>query len=231
MTPGSDKLDRILDGAGAPDPVPPALQERIAAAILPGLRPVRPIPSAGAMVLGLELLVGAVGIAAAFLFGMYGIAKMSGAQSAAILAAIAFFGAVAANQTVASMIPGTRQIVRPGALIFQICLVLIGIFALSFTGYATDDFVRQGVPCLRAGLLVAVPAGAGAWLILHRGYAVDPVSAGLAAGTLAGMAGVLMLELHCPILRAVHVMVWHVAVVPLSALAGALLAKCFTSRG
>jgi len=41
-------------------------------------------------------------------------------------------------------------------------------------------------------------------------------AAGLAAGTVAGLAGLGMLELHCPNLKAVHVLVWHVAVVAVS---------------
>jgi hypothetical protein len=43
------------------------------------------------------------------------------------------------------------------------------------------------------------------------------------AGTLAGLAGVTMLELHCPNFEALHVMLWHTAVVPASGAAGALL--------
>ena len=47
-------------------------------------------------------------------------------------------------------------------------------------------------------------------------------SAGLAAGTLAGLAGVIALELHCPNFRAMHVMVWHTIVILVSASLGGL---------
>jgi len=90
--------------------------------------------------------------------------------------------------------------------------------------------VSQGVACLTAGLLHAIPAAIASWLLLRRGFAVNPTSAGMVAGTLAGLAGVTMLELHCANLRAIHVMAWHVAVVPVSAVAGALLAHALTSR-
>jgi hypothetical protein len=43
------------------------------------------------------------------------------------------------------------------------------------------------------------------------------------AGTLAGLAGVTVLELHCANLQVPHVMLWHTAVMPVSAAAGALL--------
>ena len=39
----------------------------------------------------------------------------------------------------------------------------------------------------------------------------------LRPATLSGLTGLGMLELHCPNLKAIHVMVWHVAVVVVSA--------------
>jgi hypothetical protein len=59
--------------------------------------------------------------------------------------------------------------------------------------------------------------------MLRHGFAVNAASAGLVAGTLGGLAGVGMLELHCPNLQAAHILVWHTAVVPVSAALGALL--------
>jgi len=53
---------------------------------------------------------------------------------------------------------------------------------------------------------------------------VNSVSAGLVAGTLAGLAGVGVLELHCANFEAAHLLVWHTAVVPVSGAAGAVLA-------
>jgi hypothetical protein len=56
--------------------------------------------------------------------------------------------------------------------------------------------------------------------ILRRGFVLDWSKAGIVAGTLAGLTGLGMLELHCPNLKAIHVMVWHVAVVIVSGAAG-----------
>lgn len=44
--------------------------------------------------------------------------------------------------------------------------------------------------------------------------------AGTAAGALAGLTGLAMLELHCQNLKAIHVIVWHVAVVVTSGALG-----------
>ena len=51
-----------------------------------------------------------------------------------------------------------------------------------------------------------------------------PVAAVLVMGTLAGLAGVTTIELHCANFQALHVMLWHTAVILLSAVTGALLA-------
>jgi hypothetical protein len=58
--------------------------------------------------------------------------------------------------------------------------------------------------------------------VLRRGWAVNPVAAGLVAGVLAGLAGATLLELHCTNFEALHVIVWHTLVVPVSAGAGAI---------
>jgi len=49
--------------------------------------------------------------------------------------------------------------------------------------------------------------------------------AGLAAGTLSGLTGLAMLELHCSNLKAIHVMFWHVAVVVASGLLGLVIGR------
>ena len=54
---------------------------------------------------------------------------------------------------------------------------------------------------------------------------MNRTAAGLAAGTLAGLAGLTMLEFHCANFNAMHVMVWHTAVVPVSGLVGAIVAR------
>jgi hypothetical protein len=60
-------------------------------------------------------------------------------------------------------------------------------------------------------------------LLLRRGFALNSVSAGLAAGMLGGLTGVGVLELHCPNFQAAHVLLWHTAVAPLSGAVGAMV--------
>jgi len=60
---------------------------------------------------------------------------------------------------------------------------------------------------------------------------VNSVSAGLMAGTLAGLAGVGLLELHCPNFQATHILVWHTMVVPVSGALGGLVGLAQRFRG
>ena len=84
------------------------------------------------------------------------------------------------------MIPGSLRRFSPGVLLGSGSLGLFCLFALLFHDYTTYHFVSVGIVCLLTGLLYAIPAGLLSWLLLRRGFALNFVSAGLAAGTLGG---------------------------------------------
>jgi hypothetical protein len=162
-------------------------------------------------------------VAAASALGLYGIQKLSVAESWSIFTALVIFTWLAARACVGEMTPGGSSVMRnPAVLLVVVILAWLALDAICFRDYQMDFFVRQGIPCFRAGIVVAIPAGIASWLVLRRGFAVNRNAAGLAAGTLAGLAGLTMLEIHCPNFHAMHIMVWHTAVVPVSALVGAL---------
>jgi hypothetical protein len=210
--------------------VDPELLSRISSSMARSMRPVRPIAPVWMLASLLLLISATISIACAGSIGMYGIRKLSGAELGAIFPALAIFTWLAALLSISQMTPGGFhwRMTNAGTLLLGIVAGWVALDAALFHDYALGAFVPQGVRCLRAGLVVAIPAGVASWIVLRRGFAVNPSSAGLAAGTLAGLAGLTMLELHCPILLAPHVMVWHTSVVPLSALAGALLARIAT---
>lgn len=220
------EIDEILkQAAQAPHDVDPALLDRIAGSIGPSLAPVRPLPPAWVLACGLVLISVAVALAGAARLGLYGIQKLSVLEYALIFPVLGILICLAATAFVGEMIPGSRRRVAPGFLLGAGSLALLAVFAVLFRDYHTERFVSQGVACLTAGLLHAVPAALAGWLLLRRGFAVNSVAAAVAAGTLAGLAGVTMLELHCANFEAPHVMLWHTAVIPVCAAAGALLAR------
>jgi hypothetical protein len=131
---------------------------------------------------------------------------------------------------VSEMIPGSRHLFSAGKLLQASIAALLSVFILLFRDYHTDHFISVGLTCLFTGFAHAIPTALVSWLVLRRGFAVNRIAAGLAAGTLGGIAGVAMLELHCPNFQAPHVLLWHTAVVPLSAAAGAFLAWVLSLR-
>ena len=197
--------------------------ERIGNSIKPSLRPVRPLPPVWLMAVGLVLVCAAVSLAGAAPSGFFGVAKMNLLERSLVFPALGLLACLAAISFVHHMIPASRLRVSPGALLALSSVALLAVFAPLFRDYYTDHFFSAGIACLLTGLLHAIPAGLLSWLMLRRGFAVEPASAGLVAGMLGGLAGVGMLELHCPNFQAAHILVWHTAVVPVSAGLGALL--------
>lgn len=225
------EMDEILElAAQARHDVEPALLQRVAGSIKSSMRPVRPLPPTWVLASELILICAAVALAGAARAGFYGIEKMSVLERSLIFPVLGILGWVVAAEFVSEMIPGSRRRIAPGALLGIGSLALLGLFAVLFRDYRTNDFVSAGIVCLMTGLLHAGPTGLVSWWLLRRGFAVNSVAAGLGGGTLAGLAGVTMLELHCANFQALHVLLWHTAVVPGSGAAGASLAWALRFR-
>jgi len=218
------EIDDVLkETARGEDVLKAETLQRVSDSIKASLRPVRPLPPTWMLAGSLILVCAAVALAGAAHAGFFGIEKMDLLERATIFSTLIVFAWVVGVGLVHEMVPGSRRRIAPGALLAIVSGILLGVFALLFRDYQTSDFFSAGIVCLLTGLLFAVPTALLAWLVLRRGFAVKPVSAGLVAGTLAGLAGLAMLELHCQNFQAAHVLVWHIAVVPLSAAAGALV--------
>ena len=226
-----EEIDDVLKKAApAPQDLDPLVLKGIGDSIKPSLRPVRPLQPVWLMVVGLVLVCTAVSLAGAARIGFFGVAKMNPLERSLVFPALGLLACLAAVSFVHQMIPASRLRFSPGTLLALSSVALLAVFAELFRDYHTDHFFSAGIACLLIGLLHAIPAGLLSWLMLRRGFAVNPASAGLVAGTLGGLAGVGMLELHCPNLQAAHILVWHTAVVPVSAALGALLATRIRSQ-
>jgi len=217
-----EEIDNLLNNAArTPLPPEPELLQRISASIQASIRPVRPMPPVWAIAAGLTLICAAVSLAGAARVGFAGFDKMNLVERFLIFPALIALAWTLAGRFVREMIPASRRLIASGALLALSCAALLALFAALFHDYHVDHFVSIGIACLITGFLHAVPAGLLCWLLLRRGFAVNAVTAGLIAGTLAGLAGLGVLELQCPNFQAAHILVWHTAVVPLSGAAGA----------
>lgn len=224
-------IDDILrQAAGAGPGVDPALLDRIKGSIGSAMQPVRPLPPPWILTGYLILICAAVAGGGALLLGPKGVLKMNAVEIGLIFPALAILVWLAARLCVAEVIPGSPRPLAPWVLAVSGCVALAAVFALLFHDYGTERFVPQGMTCLVAVLAHALPASLATWLVLSRGFAVNSLAAGLAKGFLAGLAGVGMLELHCPNFEAPHILVWHIAVLPVSAAAGMLAARFIPLR-
>jgi hypothetical protein len=225
------EIDAALDqAAGVPPPLRAELLTRIADSIEPTLQPIRPLPPKWVLATGLALIGAVVAVIGAARAGFQGFEALGLAARVAIFGTLLILGCTAAAAVVDEWIPGSRRRLSAGGLLAMVCIALVAVFALLFHDYASARFVSAGLKCLGTGLLLAVPAALlGVWW-LRRGWPVNAVSAGLVAGVLAGLTGVTMLELHCENFQALHILVWHTLVVPVSGAIGALLGWALRDR-
>ena len=218
------KIDELFESAARPpQDLDPALLARLRNSMGPTIRPVRPLPPTWASASGLFVIGALVAIAGAAWRGFYGFADLGTAARVLIFLAIGFLLVLLSAAFTQEMIPASRHWLSAKVLLALACAMPLAIFALLFRDYHTEHFFSAGLVCLGTGLLWALPVGLLGSLLLRRGFAVNLVAAGAMGGTLAGLAGIAMLELHCNNFQALHILVWHTAVIPASAAAGGAL--------
>jgi hypothetical protein len=219
MTP--EEIDRML-GESADRPLPQAASAAVRAArsaILGDLRPVRPLPAPWVLTLLFAGVFALLAVASGSMLGAHGFQALDDLQRAAIYPTVAALALVAAVACSRQMRPAGGP--RLGGVALLLALACFpAVAAAIFRGYSVIDFVPEGVPCLRAGLLVALPTAILATWLLRRGFVLDWSEAGLAGGVLSGLTGLAMLEVHCPNLKAIHILAWHLGVVVVSAALG-----------
>ena len=57
---------------------------------------------------------------------------------------------------------------------------------------------------------------------MRRGYLTEPIRGAVAGGAFAGLVGLAVLSLHCPVSNAPHVLAWHLPVVLVGVAGGAI---------
>jgi hypothetical protein len=210
---------------------PPADQtKRISAAMLGNLKPVRPLAPARIFVFGFALAFLAAIAVGSLLSGTSGWRVLSTFQRAAILGPLAACAGMLAWSLVRLMVPGSKHVIRPILPPIGALLLLVIVIATVFHPRPQSGFVSTGLRCLRTGSAWAVPAAALFWLLLRRGAILSPGLTGATAGGLAGLAGLMVLEVQCPNLSSYHILVWHWGVALLATLAGLALGRLLSRR-
>ena len=218
--------DEQLDGLLKNGPeVPPALAEKIRAQIQRDTQPVRPMLSGAAYTMFFGGILAVISITFAAFLNFGGLHALS-ASAAAELLIIPLLLAIFGSSTVATGMQPAGGRLRTwlfGGLAFILYELLI---VQLFSSYDMDGFVHHGVICLALGVLCGVIVASPVWIIANRyGFVVEPVLSGGAVGLVGGLAGLVMLTLHCPLLTVPHTGVWHAAVIAICVTGGAILGR------
>lgn len=161
--------------------------------------------------------------AGVLLLGMNGWGVLSPAQKIVVFVTLAASAALLAISMIRQMVPGSTHIFAPAVLLVAIPVALLMVIAATFRSHEESAFLASGATCMKNGLMFSMPAGFLLGLIVRLGAILCSKLIGAAAGGLAGLTGLSVLELNCPNLNVFHILVWHGGVVVISSLGGALL--------
>jgi hypothetical protein len=214
---------RLLDSPVSVDAPSPVAVRQMAEGMATNLRPVRPVAPTrrffGAFV-GIFVSIVALGV---YRLGAFAIAVMTPLQTAAILSALAISTGLLAYSLVHQMVPGSRHRISPRLLPVGITISLTIAITVLFQFQHERSFWGNAWACILAGTPIGFMAAVPVWLVLRRGAILSPGMTGAATGLLAGLVGTSVLEIHCPNLDAWHILVSHLGIAMLCALAGLVI--------
>ena len=206
-----------------PAEFPAALQSRIAAAILPGLKPVSPLPDAWQITAVLVFCAAAVVTVANWQLGVAGWLARNRLQVSVDFILLGISILVVAFSLAKQMAPGSEQPAPTWTLILTPLLALLAAVVLLFGYHWSPNFWPRALACWEIGVACAAVSAPLFWLVLRRGFPLSPVSQGAMTGLLAGFVGVTVLEIHCPNLDRMHIAGGHVGAAVTAVVVGAAL--------
>lgn len=213
------EIDALLSSSSLPA-LGSAQIKNIEAAVLSDLKPVRPLASAGVYSAAFAGLFITACIVGWLVVGERGWHALSALQRDLIFVPLAVIAALAVYSIVHQMTPAAKYPRSAALLAVAVFLWLFVFMLLIFRPASEAAFVEHGLACFRIGMLFAIPTALLFVLLLRRGAGLMPLLTGATAGGLAGLAGLTVLEIHCPNLNLYHIVIWHVSVTVVCVLLG-----------
>ncbi len=213
----------LLSWSLAPLPVPredERAAERIRAMLHADLKPVAPVPPVWVAAAGACCVAAIIGGLSAWGVGVRGWNALTGAQP--LLLGALFLAAIlaAAASLHESIRPGSRRRVAPLAPVALIAVGFPAIVASLFPFAPTGDFVADGQGCLIAGAVLSAMAAGASYAFARLGYSTNGARTGVLTAAFSSAVAMLALQVSCPDLEAVHLLVWHGATILISLAAG-----------
>ena len=216
-------LMSLLYSAGKPMAPSETQLKQIQANIVENLKPVRPLAPSRFFLFACAVIFLCIVAIGATPFGMNGWGVLNMVQRIAVFGTLAAGAVLLAVSMIGQMVPGSKYALAPVALPIGILAALVIVIAATFRSQEEPTFLADGLACIRSGLTYSIPASFLFWLLVRRGAILYPKLIGAAAGGLAGLIGLSVLEINCSNLNVFHILVWHWGVVLTSSVAGALL--------
>jgi hypothetical protein len=212
------------------DPPDPTAIAKIGAQLAASSELIRPLPS-NAVLWTISLsLFASVSVLIAWVVKFKGVAVLSGGEMILYYGAVLVFAGLFARGLIERMIPGEKRLLRSSVLWMATLSVLGVLMTGLFSDRSMAHFVSSGIPCLRLGVVSALISGLLGWRLLQRGYLVSPRETIVLYGFFAGLVGVGVLALHCPIRNSLHCVVWHLGAMVVAGLVGLLLGRFLENR-
>jgi hypothetical protein len=214
------RLQAALESATSPD-FPAELYEKIERAILTGLQPVSPLPSAWRLTLALLVCSSFVIAIANGRLGIAGWEARNRLQTSVDFGLLAVGLLALANAVSHQMSPGYRHRAPAWLYIAGPLAVFLAADAALFGYLWNRDFFPIALSCWKIGVTCAALSAPLFWLVLRKGFSLHPMAYGAMTGLLAGLTGLTVLELYCPYLDRLHISAAHLGAALTSALVGA----------
>lgn len=203
-----------------PAPLPsPRLDLTARRVLRQNLRPSRPLPSNGVLAAALVALLAVQAAGLSLLFGRSGWLALTPGGAAVLVGFTALVTGLMAPALIWSMVPASVFRWRPALPLLVFAAGYLMAVAVLFPPGGLQRFFSRGVPCMASGLAVALVSSLVVLLLVWKGYAGSLSWTGALAGGCGALVGFVVLQLHCPILKAWHLAVWHglIIVIPIAA--------------
>jgi hypothetical protein len=214
-----------------PDSVSREAEHKIVRTIQGSLKPVSRLGSTAAIAAQVVIVFLVITAAITSRMKVVGLDVMTLPQLIGISTVLLFGAGTVALSLAWQMRPGSLGWIPGWASVAIVAPGLVVIIFLLFPWKTQDDFVIRGWHCLRAGLALAVPAALVFGYLAGRGAPLSLRSVGSTVGAIAGLLAVGVLQYTCDLQNIGHLVVWHVGVLVVSILAGAIVGECLSRFG
>jgi predicted anti-sigma-YlaC factor YlaD len=205
------KLVTALSLPRSQDSLPATTLQQIEIQLLSDLRPVRRTKKEYLLAALAVIFFGCVAFGVSRV-GAFALGVMSPLQAAVMLAAVPIGAVLAADSLVNQIMPGSLHRIVPGVLPLAVTISLAIATVVLFHFQHEQHFWAASWWCIRTGTKFGALAAPPLWFVLRRGAVLSPTMTGLASGLFAGLLGTMVLEIHCPILDAWHILFAHLGV-------------------